>query len=78
MDANFFELGGHSLTATQVISRVREQFAVEIAVRTLFETPTLGGLAAAIDMAKAGGTLTDGPITRASREVYIEAKLGTR
>ena len=78
VDANFFELGGHSLTATQVISRVREQFAVEIAVRTLFETPTLGGLAAAIDMAKAGGTLTDGPITRASREVYIEAKLGTR
>jgi amino acid adenylation domain-containing protein len=42
---NFFELGGHSLLATQVISRIRETFQVTIALRQLFETPTICELA---------------------------------
>src|SRR6185436_11270696 len=33
---NFFELGGHSLLATQVISRVRDAFGQEVALRSLF------------------------------------------
>jgi amino acid adenylation domain-containing protein len=49
---NFFDLGGHSLLATQVISRVRNTFQVEVAVRSLFEMPTVAGLADAIEEAR--------------------------
>ncbi len=41
---NFFELGGHSLVATQVISRLREAFGIEIPLRVIFESPTIAEL----------------------------------
>ncbi|HET7695318.1 MAG TPA: amino acid adenylation domain-containing protein [Vicinamibacterales bacterium] len=45
---NFFDAGGHSLMATRVIARLRETFGVEVGVRSLFEHPTIAGLADAL------------------------------
>lgn len=45
---NFFELGGNSLSATQVISRIKQHFELDLPLRTLFETPTIDALAAVI------------------------------
>ena len=46
---NFFELGGHSLLVTQVLTRVREAFRVEMSLRRFFDAPTIADLAAAIE-----------------------------
>jgi acyl carrier protein len=47
---NFFtELNGHSLLATQVVSRLRQSFAVEFTLRQFFDCPTICELAQAID-----------------------------
>jgi acyl-CoA synthetase (AMP-forming)/AMP-acid ligase II len=46
---NFFMLGGHSLLGTQLISQIRGAFVVELALRTLFESPTIEQLSLEIE-----------------------------
>jgi amino acid adenylation domain-containing protein len=48
--SNFFMLGGHSLLAMRMLSRVERQFRIHIRVVSVFESPTLAGLATCIDL----------------------------
>jgi amino acid adenylation domain-containing protein len=62
---SFFELGGHSLMATQVASRVREAFGIELPLRAVFEAPTVEALALRIASERGGEIsppLSPGPL----------------
>ncbi|HWX41159.1 MAG TPA: amino acid adenylation domain-containing protein [Blastocatellia bacterium] len=45
---DFFELGGHSLLATRVVSRVNKASGLSLPVRSVFERPSIAGLASEV------------------------------
>jgi phthiocerol/phenolphthiocerol synthesis type-I polyketide synthase E len=48
---SFFDLGGHSLLITQLINKLHRTYQVELSIRTLFESPTVAGMAQVIEQA---------------------------
>jgi acyl carrier protein len=51
VDDHFLDLGGNSLIATQVISRLRHRFRINVPLTLMFEAPTVAGMAVAIELA---------------------------
>jgi acyl carrier protein len=46
---NFFLLGGNSLLGTQVIAQLRSNFDVDLTLLSLFDHPTVAGIAVAVE-----------------------------
>ncbi|MET9210698.1 MULTISPECIES: amino acid adenylation domain-containing protein [unclassified Nocardia] len=79
-DDDFFALGGNSLVATRLVARLGAATGDRVAVRALFETPTVAGLAATLGTggetaATSGlGTLTrpaELPLSPAQRRMWF-------
>ena len=65
---SFFEMGGHSLLVTQLLSRIREAFEVDVPILTLFEQQTIKAQAQAIKQTLKAGKfavkVTKAPVKR--------------
>ena len=68
VEDDFFAVGGQSLLATQVISRIRKEFQINLPLRALFESPTIRYTAAQIDQAKASAAVALPPVQVVDRD----------
>jgi amino acid adenylation domain-containing protein len=53
---SFFALGGDSLVATKVVARLREEFAIELRIREMFDAGTIARLSVLIERRRTAAT----------------------
>ncbi|WP_062992878.1 non-ribosomal peptide synthetase [Nocardia anaemiae] len=75
LDDDYFELGGNSLLATRVVARINEALDTNVAVRDLFETSTVAGLAAGIIPGAGRSAAARIPLTRTERPELVPLSL---
>ena len=79
-DDHFFALGGHSLHATQVVSRVRALWRVELPLSAFFESPRLHALAARIELLQPASAMATAapPLGRVARDAALQTSYSQR
>jgi len=74
---NFFDLGGHSLAATRIVTRVIEQFNLELPLQVLFNSPTIEKMAAVIGEPQSVGHKPGEHGSKQSNDAVQARPLGT-
>jgi amino acid adenylation domain-containing protein len=59
IEDNFFAFGGHSLLAARLVLKIRDELDIELGLRQVFETPTIAGLAEAIQKGRRSAPISD-------------------
>jgi len=67
---DFLELGGHSLIAIRVLGKISKQFGIRLALRALFDAPTVEQLAELVDATRKTAAPATPAIGVASRSAY--------
>jgi amino acid adenylation domain-containing protein len=69
---NFFELGGHSLLVTQIVTRARAAFKIDLPLRSVFDHQTIAQLAETVEQALIEGKgEAEPPLTRMPRADHL-------
>lgn len=69
IEDNFFTIGGNSLVAVQLVAQMRKALRVKLPMRTMFETPTVAGLAERVRRLQAeAGSAAQAPVAVAAGE----------
>jgi hypothetical protein len=76
VDQDFFELGGHSLLAIRLVSRLRHRLQRELSAQLVFMSPTIAGIARALDALTAEETPVAVPAITAVRRGVRQVRRG--